>query len=148
MAVRRLGQILVDLGFISDDQLEMLVEEQSQSPGQMIGRVAQDMGLVTDDELIQALGEQFGLATVDIEGVTPPDDAKGAISDAMAQLYRVIPLQLNDGILTLATCDPQNLAMQDELRRFLGFEIRLLVATESQILKGIDKFFNAESESI
>lgn len=148
MAVRRLGQIFVDLGFITDDQLEMLVEEQSQNPGQLIGRVAEDMGLVSDDELIQALGEQFNLQTVDIEGVTPPPDARESVSDAMAQLYRVIPLQLNDGVLTLATCDPHNLAMQDELRRFLGYEIRLLVATEGQILKAIDKYFNQEAESI
>lgn len=148
MAVRRIGQIFVDLGFITDDQLEMLVEEQSQNPGQLIGRVAEDMGLVSDDELIQALGEQFNLQTVDIEGVVPPQDARESVSDAMAQLYRVVPLQLNDGVLTLATCDPQNLAMQDELRRFLGYEIRLLVATESQILKAIDKYFNQEAESI
>ena len=148
MAVRRLGQIFVDLGFITDDQLEMLVEEQAQNPGQLIGRVAEDMGLVSDDELIQALGEQFGLNHVDIEGVVPPDAARESVSDAMAQLYRVIPLQLNENVLTLATCDPQNLSMQDELRRFLGYDIRLLVATESQILKSIDKFFNEESESI
>jgi type IV pilus assembly protein PilB len=51
-------------------------------------------------------------------------------------------------VLTLATCDPQNLSMQDELRRFLGYDIRLVIATENQILKAIDKFFNAESESI
>lgn len=148
MAVRRLGQIFVDLGFITDDQLEMLVEEQSQNPGQLIGHVAEDMGLVSDDELIQALGEQFGLNPVDIEGVVPPGSAKEAVSDAMAQLYRVVPLQLNENVLTLATCDPQNLSMQDELRRFLGYDIRLLVATESQILKAIDKHFNQDSESI
>ncbi|MGB1927727.1 MAG: GspE/PulE family protein [Mariniblastus sp.] len=148
MAVRRLGQIFVDLGFITDDQLEMLVEEQAQNPGQLIGRVAEDMGLISDDELIQALGEQFGLNHVDIEGVVPPESARESVSDAMAQLYRVIPLQLNENVLTLATCDPQNLSMQDELRRFLGYDIRLLVATESQILKSIDKFFNEESESI
>lgn len=148
MAVRRLGQIFVDLGFITDDQLEMLVEEQSQNPGQLIGHVAMDMGLISDDELIQALGEQFGLNPVDIEGVVPPDASREAVSDAMAQLYRVIPLQLNENVLTLATCDPQNLSMQDELRRFLGYDIRLLVATESQILKSIDKYFNEESESI
>lgn len=148
MAVRKLGQIFVDLGFLSDDQLEMLVEEQSQNPGQLIGRIAEDMGLVSDEELIQALGEQFGLKTVDIDGLTPPPEAREAISDSMAQLYRVIPLQLEDGRLTLATCDPQNLAMQDELRRFLGYEIALLVASESQILKAIDKFFNEDVESI
>ena len=114
MALRRLGQIFADLGYITDDQLEMLVEEQSQNTGQLIGRVAQDMGLITEDELIQALGEQFGLQHVDIEGVPPQPEAKEAISDAMAQLYRVIPMQLNDNVLTLATCDPQNLSMQDE----------------------------------
>ena len=148
MAVRKLGQIFVDLGFITDDQLEMLVEEQTQNPGQMIGRIAEDMGLISDDQLIQALGEQFGLQSIDIEGVVPPEEAKSAISNAMAQLYRVVPLQLNDGVLTLATSDPQNLSMQDELRRFLGMEIRLLVATEGQILKAIDKFFNEDVESI
>ena len=144
MAVRRLGQILVDLGFITDDQLEMLNEEQSQNPTQLIGQIAEDMGLVTDDQLIVALAEQFGLQSIDIEGVIPPEEAKAVVNDTMAQLYRVIPLQVNDGVLTMATCDPQNLSMQDELRRFLGYEIRLLVATESQVLKSIDKHFNED----
>jgi len=149
MAARRLGQIFVDLGYLTDDQLEMLIEEQSQSTGgKLIGRIAMEMGLVTDDELIASLGEQFHLQTIDLDGVTPPQEAREAISDAMAQLYRVIPLQLNDNVLTLATCDPQNIAMQDELRRFLGHDIRLLVASEAWILKLIDKYFNEESESI
>ena len=148
MAIRRIGQILVDLGFISDEQLEMLLEEQSQNPGQKIGKIAVDMGLINEDQLVLALAEQFGLQTVDLEGFVPPDDARAAITDAMAQLYRIIPLQLRDNTLTVASCDPQNLSVQDELRRFLGFDIRLLVASENQILKSIDKFFNAEVESI
>jgi type IV pilus assembly protein PilB len=148
MAVRKLGQILVDLGFIADEQLEMLLEEQNQHPGQKVGKIAEDMGLITDDQLVQALAEQFAMQTVDIEGFVPPDDARKQLSDAMAQLYRVIPLQMNDGVLTLATCDPQNLSMQDELRRFIGHEIRMLVATENQILKAIDKYYNSENESI
>ena len=148
MAARKLGQILVDLGFITDDHLEMLVEEQAQNPGQMIGQVAQEMGLITDEQLIQALGEQFGMKTIDIDGVTPPADAREVVSDAIAQLYRVIPLQLKDGVLTVACCDPQNLSMQDELRRFLGLEVRVTVATEAQVLKAIDKHFNSDTESI
>jgi len=148
MAARKLGQILVDLDYITDDHLEMLVEEQSQNPGQLIGQVAQEMGLVTDEQLIEALSEQFNLKTVDIDGFTPPADAREVISDAMAQLYRVIPLQLKNGILTIASCDPQNIAMQDELRRFLGLKIDMRVASEAQVLKSIDKHFNSESESI
>ena len=148
MAARKLGQILVDLGFITDDHLEMLVEEQSQNPGQLIGQVAQEMGLVTEEQLNQALGEQFNIQALDIDGYPIPQDAKEVISDAMAQLYRVIPLKLEDGVLTIASCDPQNIAMQDELRRFLGLEIRLVVAPEAQVLKLIDKHFNTDTESI
>ena len=51
-------------------------------------------------------------------------------------------------MLTLATCNPQNLAMQDELRRFLGCEIRLCVVSEGQIDRAIDKHFNEDVESI
>ena len=148
MAARRLGQIFVDLLFITDEQLEMLIEEQNQNEGQLIGSIAQEMGLITDDQLIAALGEQFGLQTQDIEGLTPPEEAREYVNDSMAQMYRVIPLAVNDGVVTMATCDPQNLAMQDELRRFLGCDIRLLVATESQVLRSIDKHFNTEVESI
>ncbi len=147
MAIRRIGQILVDMGFATDEQLEMLLEEQSQHPGQPLGRIAEDMGLITDDQLIQALGEQFSLQTVDLEGFVPPPEARDVVSNAMVQLYRVIPLQLVDGILTLATCDPQNISMQDELRRFVGFDIRLLVATEHQILKLTEKHFDEDTES-
>ncbi len=147
MAVRRLGQILVDLGSINDDQLEMLIEEQSQSSG-LIGRIAVNMGLISDEDLVEALGEQFGLKTLDLEGQVPPPECREAVSDPMAQLYRIVPMQLNDNVLTLATCDPQNIAMQDEIRRFLGHDIRLVVASEAQILKAIDKYFNDENDSI
>ena len=51
----------------------------------------------------------------------------------MAQLYRVIPIQLGRSTLTVATCDPQNLAIQDELRTFLGYDIkRVVIATERE----------------
>ena len=148
MAARRLGQIFVDLGYINDDQQEMLVEEQSQSQGgQKIGRIAMDMGLISDDELIASLGEQFGLRTRDLDGFEPKGEVREALSNVMVQQYRVIPLDLTDNVLTIATCDPQNINMQDELRSMVGIEIRLEVASESLILKLIDKHYNDESES-
>lgn len=148
MAIRRIGQIFVDMGFVTDEQLEMLLEEQSQNPGQLLGKIAEDMGLVTDEQVAQALAEQMNIQFVDLEGVEIPKNVLAEITDAMAQLYRVIPIRLSDDVLTVATCDPQNLSMQDELRRFLGFEIRLLVATQSQIDKAVNKYYSDDNESI
>ena len=75
MAMRRIGQILVDLGFITDDQLEMLLEEQQQQPGDAArARSPMSMGLITDEQLAQALAEQMGMQVVSLaDMVIPPD---------------------------------------------------------------------------
>ena len=148
MAIRRIGQILVDLGFISDDQLEMLLEEQDRQPGEKLGRIAEEMGLITDEQLAQALAEQMNMQVANLENFEMTDSLKEQVSETMAQLYRVIPIRREDDVLTIATCDPQNLSVQDELRTFLGLEIRTVVATERDINKALEKFYNAGGESV
>ena len=61
MALRRIGQIFVDLGFISDDQLELLLEEQKRRPGELLGKVAETLGYITEEQLAQGLAEQMGM---------------------------------------------------------------------------------------
>ncbi len=148
MAVRRIGQILVDLGFIDDDQLEMLLEEQRQNPGELLGKIAEEMGLVSDEQVAQALAEQMGLQTVDLTEIKLPQETMALVSDAMAQLYRVIPLQLANNTLTVATCDPQNLQIVDELRTFLGYDIEMVVSTEHQVQQLLDKYYSSDTESV
>ena len=50
----------------------------------------------------------------------------------MAQLYRIIPICFKDNTLTVAMCDPQNLAVLDDLRNFLGYDVRAVVATRAR----------------
>jgi type IV pilus assembly protein PilB len=143
MAPRRIGQILVDLGFLTDEQLEIILEEQEQQPGTLLGKIAEDMQLITDEQLIQALAEQMSMQTVQLEDVE-----LGKISETMAQLYRVVPIKFEDDVLTVATCDPQNLTIQDELRTFLGYEIAMVVATEIDVLQTIARHYDSEAESV
>jgi type IV pilus assembly protein PilB len=148
MAIRRIGQILVDLGFITDEQLEMLLDEQQQRPGEMLGRIAEDMGLITDDQLVQALAEQMNMHVVSLAEIELERELLDTISDTMAQMYRVIPVMKEENTLTLATCDPQNLAIQDELRNFLGYDIRLVIATQREVQRALDRYYAASGESI
>ena len=150
MAIRKIGQIFVDMGFISDEQLEMLLEDQQQNPGQLLGAVAQEMGLVTEEQVAQALAEQMGMQVVRL-GETPiQPEILDQVTEAMAQMYRVIPVLFDKeaGVLTMATCDPQNLSIQDELRNWLGFEIRIVVATERDIKKSLDRYYAVASETV
>jgi type IV pilus assembly protein PilB len=148
MAARRIGQVLVDLGFISDDQLQLLLEEQQQQPGALLGKLAEDMALITDEQLAQALAEQQGMRVVQLGEMELSRDLLNKLSESMAQLYRVVPVKFEGNRLTVATCDPQNLSIQDELRTFLGYEIEMVVATEREIKAAIDRFYSSETESV
>ena len=148
MALRRIGQILVDMGFISDDQLTMLLEEQDQRPGQLLGKIAQELQLVTEEQLVQALSEQLGLKVVELGDITLPSDLSNKITESMAQLYRVVPIKFEHNTLTVATCDPQNITIQDELRSLLGYEIKIVIAGEGDIQKTIDRYYSSDKETI
>ena len=89
MAIRRLGQIFVDLGFITDDQLETLLNEQQQQPGVLLGKVAENQGLVNDEQLAQALAEQWNMQVIHLGDTVIPlsaqEDARW--SKAMEPLF-------------------------------------------------------------
>ncbi len=148
MSTRRLGQILVDLGFLTDEQLEVVLEEQEQQPGMLLGRIAEDMQLITGEQLIQALAEQLSMQTVSLEDAKIPPDVLARITETMAQLYRVVPIKFENNTLTVATCDPQNLNIQDELRTFLGYDIAMVVATEVDVMQTIGRHYDSDSESV
>jgi len=148
MAMRRLGQILVDLGFITDDQLETLLEEHQANPGVLIGKFAESQGLINEEQLAQALAEQWGMQVVQLADIVVPPNVLGLVTETMAQMYRIVPIAFRDGTLTIAMCDPQNLSISDELRTFLGYEIRAVVATERDVLKALDRYYAASSESV
>lgn len=148
MAIRKLGQILVDLGFITDDQLQVVLEEQQQQPGSMIGRIAEDMGLITDDQLAQALAEQMSMKVVQLTDVALPPDVIDKMTETMSQMYRVVPVKFDGRRLTVATCDPQNLSIEDELRTFLGFDIEMVIATERDIRAAIERYYSSDLESV
>jgi type IV pilus assembly protein PilB len=148
MAMRRIGQILVDLGFISDEQLETLLEEHQNHPGVLFGKFAESQGLITEEQLAQALAEQWGMQVVHLADIVIPPNVLGLVTETMAQMYRIVPIAFRDDTLTIALCDPQNLSIQDELRTFLGYEIRAVVATERDVLKALDRYYAASGESV
>ena len=148
MSQRKIGQIFVDMGFITDEQLQLLLEEQQQQPGALLGKIAEDMTLITDEQLAQALGEQMGMKVVTLGDSPIPKELLEKLTDVMAQLYRVVPVKFDGNRLTVATCDPQNLTVQDELRTFLGLDIEMVVATEREIKATIDRFYSPESLSV
>ena len=148
MAIRRIGQILVDLGFLSEEQRDMLLEEQQQRAGEMFGQIAISMGLISDEQLVQALAEQMNMPVVGLADIVIQPEVLQYVTEPMAQLYRIVPVSFEDGTLTIAMCDPQKLSIIDELRSFLGMNIEAMVATERDVLKALDRYYAVGGESV
>ena len=148
MALKRIGQVLIDLGLIDEGQLAAMLEEQTTRGGELLGKVGVSLGFFSEDQLGEALAEQWGTTFVTLYDRAIPPDVQKLISEPMAQLYRVIPLSLEDNRLTVATSEPQKIQIADELRTFLGYDIVNCVATEAEIQKAIDKYYSADTESV
>ena len=148
MALKRIGQIFIDLGLIDEGQLQQMLEEQQARGGELIGKVGLSLGFFGEDQLGEALAEQWNTTFVTLYDRTIPAEVLKLVSEPMAQLYRVIPIELAGNRLTVATSEPQKIQIADELRTFLGFDIHNCVATEQEIQKAIDKFYSADNESV
>ena len=85
MATRRIGQILVDLGYLTEDQLWDVLEEQKQSPGEVLGQVAVRLELVTDEQVTEGLAEQWGMPVVNLRETTIPPKVLELVPQTMAE---------------------------------------------------------------
>jgi len=148
MALKRLGQILIDLGLIDEIQLATMLDEQRERGGELLGKVGVSLGFYSDEQLGEALAEQWSTTFVTLYDREIPPEVRALISEPMAQMYRVIPLSLEGNRLTIASAEPQKIQIADELRTFLGYDIHVCVATEPEIDKAIEKLFSSETESV
>ena len=148
MALKRLGLILTDLGLIDEEQLEEMLAEQEARGGELLGRVGVSLGFFSDEQLGEALAEQWNTVFVTLYDKQITHSLVDVISKTMAEMYRVVPLELQDNVLMIATADPQKIQIADELRVFLGYEIKVVVATDAEIDKAIEQFYSGEVDTV
>ena len=148
MAQRKLGQILIDLGYINDDQLWDILEDQKRNPGTVLGQVAVRMGMVTQAQVTEALAEQWGMPVVNLEETNIQSNVLELVPQTMAEIYRIMPVSLKNNVLTVAMADPQNVGALDDLRNFLGHEIRGAVSSGPDVEAAIARYYADREESI
>jgi type IV pilus assembly protein PilB len=145
---RKLGQVLIDLGFLDEAQLWELLDE-AKNNGTQIGQAAVARGLINEDQLLQAVADQFGLKIVNLQEVKLQPEALTMVPETMASVYKVLPLSVADGALTVIIGDPANLPALDDLRNFLGLkEVNAVLASPAAIAEFSTKAYTGKEESI
>ena len=143
----RLGELLIQGGIISSDQLSIALIEQRRS-GEQLGRLLIRLGFVTEAIMRDALGEVLGQESIDLGTVVPDSQALELLPRTLARRFNVIPISFEptERLLTVAMPDTFNLITFDRLRAEIGgdVEIESLLAGETQINDAIDKFYGYE----
>jgi type IV pilus assembly protein PilB len=141
---RRIGRVLIDLGFVDEDQLREVLDE-AKSTGNLTGQVAILRGLITEEQLVQALAELHNLRVVNLAETTPQQEAVAIMPETMARAFKVLPLTLKDNVLTLAIGDPNSLTELDDLRNFFGVKEVLAMLASSRAIEAVTTMAYQES---
>jgi type IV pilus assembly protein PilB len=145
---RRLGQVLIDLGYLDEDKLWEILDE-AKNMGLPLGQVAVQKGLITETQLMQALADQFALKFLAPEELKPASEALAAIPEMMATSYKLLPLTLKDGVATVVLSDPMGLPGLDDLRNMQGLkEVVACLSTPTAIAEVMSKCYQGKEESI
>jgi len=146
---RKIGQVLIDLGFIDEDQLWEVLEE-AKNTSQPTGQAAVARGLINQDQLLTALAEQHNLKVVNLDEIKPSPEALEALPETMANVYKVLPLSITkEKVLTIAVGDPGNLGALDDLRNLLNVnEVIAQLAPATTINDLLNKVYKGKEESI
>ncbi len=145
---KKLGQILIDLGLLEEDQLWEVLNEARES-AQLLGQAALARGLVTEDQLYQALAEQFGMKLINLSEAKFQQEAIEKVPETMASVYKVVPISLRDNSLMVAIGDPNQLPALDDLRNFIGVkEVTAMLATPKALQEAQVRCYAGKQESI
>ncbi|MGH2710122.1 MAG: GspE/PulE family protein [Actinomycetota bacterium] len=136
---KELGEVLVDEGLITNDQLAQAAEEQ-QKVGRSLGRVLIDLGLVNEPDLVAVLARQIGLDFVDLTEFQIDPSAAALLSEQVARRYRALPIGFEDDQLIVAMSDPANVFALDDIRTITGMEVKPVVATAADIEAAVRKY--------
>ncbi len=144
---RRLGEILIDEGLISQDQLRIALTEQKKTQ-EPLGKVFVGLGFVTEAIMRDALGEASGQDTVDLTNVVVDGEAIKLIPKEIAQRYHVLPIHYDavNAILVIAMSDIFNVVALDQISAILGgnIELKPLAASEVELENSIDQLYGFE----
>jgi len=136
---KQLPEILLEQGVITQEQLEQAMAEQ-QSTGKRLGKVLVDLGFIKEQDLVAALAAQIGFQFVDLGEYQIDATAASLLPEPVARKNKALPIGYEDDKLLVAMADPANLFAQDEIRIITGMDVQPIVATAADIEAAIRKY--------
>ncbi len=144
---RQLGRILIKMGKIRRAEVLEALEVQKQQRGP-IGSILVQLGHISEEDLQLALGAQVGMEAIDLDDMDVPADVIDLLATQVATTYKVIPIDYDAGRhqLSVALGSPDNFQATDDLQTLMGFSIKGYIASPEAITRGLDRYYPEEAQ--
>jgi type IV pilus assembly protein PilB len=146
MAGKRIGDVLVEMGVLTQEQIDEVLVEQRVSH-QRIGDIALAKGWVTKRNLMEALARRLGLRYLDLGEIRVDPIATALVSEKDARRYSAVPVSfVDEHTLLVAMADPSNIVAIDDLRILTGYDIEPAIASAEDIVEMLTKMRRSDDQ--
>ena len=146
MRNERIGDYLVSEGLITEEQLQKVLTAQKESNGtKKFGDVVVELGVMSETNFTKALAGKLNVQYVDLDNVEINTEAVNKIPEALARKHTVIAINITGKRLTVATNDPVNFIVLEDIKVSTGMDTRPVLATTTAINKAIGKCYSMQN---
>jgi len=139
----QIGELLLKENYITAEQLETALQAQRQHGGRL-GSILINLGFVEDDDITALLSRKYGVPSINLSYFEIDPAVIKLIPMEVAQKYTVVPLSRVGNTLTIASADPTNVFVMDDIKFMTGFNIEPVVASEASILEALEKYYGTQ----
>lgn len=137
---------MIKAGLIDEEQLKAALKRQRVEGG-FLGSALLKMGFISDHAFLKVVSEQIGVEAIYLDRVRIPSSVISLIPEQYVKSQKVIPIAQDGNILTVASANPLDFAVESELSQLLGVKIKLVLAIESDIENAIHNYYEAYSKT-
>ncbi|MFH0807152.1 MAG: type IV-A pilus assembly ATPase PilB [Elusimicrobiota bacterium] len=142
--LKKLGEMLVNLGILTPEQHKEALDIQKQSGGKL-GYILVQLGYVTEEVLLAFLGKQAGMQFISLfEFGEISEEALESVPESIIRHQTLIPIEKKGKILTIAMADPFNIFAIDDLKVMTGYDIQVVISSEKEIKDSIEKYYTVK----
>ncbi|MDP2910948.1 MAG: hypothetical protein Q8N76_01240 [Candidatus Omnitrophota bacterium] len=138
--LKQLGELLMERGLITRDQLNHALEVQKDKGG-LIGQIMVDLGYVSEEAIAQAITAQYGFPYLPMENYEIDIEVIKIVPKNVAAQYCLIPVDKIGNNLTIAMANPMNNQAVEDIALMSGLHVQLFVSTASDIKKAIERYY-------
>lgn len=137
---KKLGELLVDSGIISEEILEKALEMQRES-GKKLGEVLVSEGFTTNDLIVEAVKSQLGIQSINLSTLNIRPEIIDIIPESIARKYEVLPIDIVNGQLMVVMSDPLNYYAIEEIKMSSGYVVKTAIALRDSMLNNIERYY-------